>query len=290
MEAMGATVSRPQGGAVGWPVLAGDKGAQVRGHRRAPRQPPMGFRVRALADDHGHAQAPRWGNSHPDPGLASGVTGGVRPRELLVCRRAKAPPYVPLTRSERQLWPHLQDDQPTLLDGALAPETPGILLNLEAPRARPARMTGRAGAKGSFTQRRLRLHIARGGAVRPGDAPPPRAPPSWALVPCGPMLDPPVLAQAHAVQRTDRRWTLEGCPVQMILGFPSDLGEGEETVLGYQDQRHHGNGGRLPEVQGHQRKTVRASVGGSATACACVGGRLCSEDTTPVPTGHGATV
>jgi hypothetical protein len=53
------------------------------------------------------------------------------------------------------------------------------------------------------------------------------------LAPCGPMLDQPALAKAHAVKRTDWSWTMEGFPVHMILGLPSDRGSAEETVLGY---------------------------------------------------------
>jgi hypothetical protein len=225
-------IHRQQGGPVCRPWVAGNKGDQGRGDRRDALPQHIGCRLRALADDKGHDPAPLWGQGPPDPGIAIGVTRGVRPRERLVFRMDNTPQFVHLTLSEGPLLPHIQSYQPTLLGGALEPGTHGILVNLDDPRGRPERMAFRSGANGQFKQRRVMLHIDLRGTVGQGHATPTRATQSLALAPCGPMLDQPALAKAHAVKRTDRMWTLEGFPVHMILGFPSDLGSAEDTVLG----------------------------------------------------------
>ena len=227
-------IHRPQGGAVFRQVIAGTKGDQVRGDRRDPLEQHMGCSRRALADDNGHDEAPLWGKSQPDPGIARGVTVRVRPGERRVLRMDNAPQFVQRTRSEGQLWPHIPHDQPTMLGGTIAPGTHGLCIHLDDPRRGPDRMAFRSGAKGQFQQRRVMLHSAIGGSVRQGDATPTRATPGLAPAPWGPMPDQPALANAHAVKRTDRMWTIPGFPVHMILGLPSDLGEAEDTVLGYE--------------------------------------------------------
>ena len=147
----------PQGGTVFRPLIAGKKGDQVRSDRRDPRQQHMGFRLRTLADDQGHDQAPLWGQGHPDPGLAIGVTRGFRPRAMLVFRMDNTPQFVQLTRSEGQLWPHIQSNQPTRLGGAIEPGTHSIFINLDDARGHSDRMAFRSGANGPFKQRRVML-------------------------------------------------------------------------------------------------------------------------------------
>jgi len=202
------SVPMEQGGTVCRPWIAGQTGDQVRRDRRDPLQPYIGCRGCALADDTGHDQAPLRGPRHPNPGLAIGGMRGLRPRERRVFRMDNAPSCVQRTRSEGQRWPSLQDDKPTRLGGAIEPDAHGIFLHLDDPRRGPDRMAFRSGANGQFTQRRVMLHIAIGCPLRPGDATPARATPGLVLAPCGPMRDPPALAQAHAVKRTDRLWTV----------------------------------------------------------------------------------
>ena len=113
-----------QGRAVCRQVSAGTNGDQVRGDRRDPFQPQSGFSWRARADDKGYDPAPRWGKSHPDPGIARGVTGGLRPGERRVWRMDNAPPVVPRARADGQLWPRLPRDPPTRRGGAIEPGPP----------------------------------------------------------------------------------------------------------------------------------------------------------------------
>ena len=207
-----------QGRAVCRQVSAGTNGDQVRGDRRDPFQPQSGFSWRARADDKGYDPAPLWGKSHPDPGIARGVTGGLRPGERRVLRMDNAPPVVPRARADGQLWPRLPRDPPTRRGGAIEPGPPRLLIHRDEPRGRPDRMACREGAHGHFTQRRVMLHIARGGSGRQGDAMPTRATHGLALAPRGPMRDHPALVKAHAVKRTARIGTIEGFPVPMILG------------------------------------------------------------------------
>ena len=174
-----------------------------------------------------------WDHTGPAPGIARGGMVGFRPRKRLVLRMAKAPQCVHLALSERQLWPHIQYDKPTRLGGALEP---GIFIHLDDSRRCPDRMAFCSGAHGQFKQRRVMLHIEIRGARGPGEAPSTRTTQGLAPAPCGPMLDQPAWAKAHTVKRTDRIWTVEGFPIPMILGFPSDLGLAEDTVLGYKSQ------------------------------------------------------
>jgi hypothetical protein len=157
---------------------------------------------------------------------------GFRPRERLVLRLDKAPSFVHLTRSEGQLLPSRQDDKPTRLGGAIEPDAHGSFIHRDDPRRCPDRMAFRSGANGQFTQRRVMLHIEIGCPIRQGDATPTRATQGLVLAPCGPILDQPALANARAVTRTDRMWTVEGFPVHLSLGLPFDLGSAEDTVLG----------------------------------------------------------
>jgi hypothetical protein len=89
-----------QGGTVFRQLITGKKRDQVRGDIRDPLQRQIGFRLRALADDKGHDQAPLWGKGYPAPGIAIGITIGFRPREMLVFRMDKTPQFVQLTLSE----------------------------------------------------------------------------------------------------------------------------------------------------------------------------------------------
>jgi hypothetical protein len=132
-----------QGGAVFRQLIAGKKGDQVRGDMRDPLQQQIGFSLRALADDKGNNEAPLWGKSHPDPGIAIGVTVSFRPREMLVFRMDKAPQFVQLTLSEGQLLPQIQYDKPTMLGGAIEPGTHGIFIHLDDPRGCPDRIAFR---------------------------------------------------------------------------------------------------------------------------------------------------
>ena len=120
-----------------------------------------------------------------------------------------------------------------MLGGAIEPGPHRIVINLDDARGRSDRMAFREGANGQVKQRRVMLSIEIGCSVRQGDATPTRATQRLALAPCGPMLDHAALAKAHAIKRTDRLWTIEGFPVHVILGLPSDLGSAEDTVLGY---------------------------------------------------------
>jgi len=209
---------RPQGRAVCRPVSAGTNGEQVRGARRDPFQPHSGCSWRARADAKGDDPAPLWGQRHPDPGIASGVTGGWRPGARRVLRMDHAPPFVPWALADGQLGPRLPRDPPTRRGSAIEPGPPRLVIHRDEPRGRPERMACHEGAHGHFTQRRVMLHIARGGSVRPGDATPTRATHGVALAPRGPMRDHPALVKAHAVKRTDRMGTIAGFPVPMSLG------------------------------------------------------------------------
>ena len=111
-----------------------------------------------------------------------------------------------------------------MVSGAIKPGTDRIRINLDDPRGRPERIAFRYGAHGQFKQRRIMLQIEIGRSVCPGDATPTGATQGLALAPRGPLLDHPTLAKAHAVKRTDRTRAIQGFPVHMILGLPSDLG------------------------------------------------------------------
>ena len=151
------SVHMEQGGTVFRQLIAGKKGDQGRGDMRDPLQQQIGFSLRALADDKGHDQAPLWGKGHPDPGIAIGVMVSFRPREMLVFRMDNTPQFVQLTRSEGQLWPHIQSNQPTRLGGAIEPGTHSIFINLDDARGHSDRMAFRSGANGPFKQRRVML-------------------------------------------------------------------------------------------------------------------------------------
>ena len=208
----------PHGSMVCRQVITGQKGEQVRGDMRDPLPQQMGCSWRARADDTGHNPAPLGRTGPPAPGIAIGVTRGLRPRERRVLRRDNTPPLGHLTRSAGELWPPVQGHKPTLPGGPIEPWTHGILIHLHDPRRRPDRIALRQGANGQFTQCRVMLHIARGGSGRQGDAMPTRATHGLALAPRGPMRDHPALVKAHAVKRTARIGTIEGFPVPMILG------------------------------------------------------------------------
>jgi len=75
-----------------------------------------------------------------------GVTVGCRPRKMRVFRRDNAPPFVQLALSGGQLVPHIQQNESTMLGGAIEPGTHGIVINLDDPCGRPDRMAFREGA------------------------------------------------------------------------------------------------------------------------------------------------
>jgi hypothetical protein len=226
------SVHMEQGGTVFRQLITGKKGDQVRSDMRDPLQQHIGFSLRALADDKGHDQAPLRGQGHPDSGFAIGVMVRFRPHEMLVFRMDNAPQFVQLTLFEGQLLPQIPYHKPALLGGAIEPGTHGIFIQLDDPRGCSDRMVFRSGANGYFKQRLVMLQIEIGCSVRQGDATATCATQGLALASCGPILDQPALAKAHAVKRTDRIWALQGFPVHRILGFPSDLGSAEDTVLG----------------------------------------------------------
>ena len=206
-----------QGSAVCRQVSAGTNGDQVRvtgATRASPKVASAGGACRRQGYDRRHSGA-KATQTQASPEVSREVSPRGEARLCVWTTLHRSSHGHALTGSCGHDIPR---DPPTRRAARSSQVHPVSCIHRDDPRGRPDRMACREGAHGHFTQRRVMLHIDRGGSGRQGDATPTRATHGLALAPRGPMLDQPALVKAHAVKRTARMGTIEGFPVHMILG------------------------------------------------------------------------